>query len=349
MVGWDFSTDQVHKFFVTYHMPVFFMISGFFFSSSLKLSFKEVLWRRFTVLIIPHITWNIIIGLVDWGMTFASWNTPFNNKSFTFFSQLQAFFTPNPLTELWFFKDLFLVDLIVFTSCRIFKKRYVAFIGSMLFVLLFGFFGVIGKTQRFLMPIFWTGMLLKAYYPIFCKHLNKILIISGISFLVCFYFYDTTYMIYARDFPPLINFQQSLAEGKIVFNFTNIGISGLRSLTGIVGSIFFFTLFQRFWKKNTVTSFLSHCGQVTVGIYVIQIIVLQKIMHNTVNFANVNIWIYRLIITPITAALVLGICVLIIKLIQRNKRLAFILFGSSVIDHGFVDSENQRQTSTHLA
>jgi fucose 4-O-acetylase-like acetyltransferase len=341
--GWFFLADPVHKFILTFNMPLFFMISGFFFSSSLDLSFKEVLRKRFIALIIPHIAWSLIIALANWGMSFVGWRTPFSDKPFTVLSQIQAFFRPDPGTELWFFKDLFLTDVIVFVSCRFFKKRHTAFIVSMLFVLLVSFFGVVGRVQRFMMPIFWTGMLLKTYYPFFCKHLNKLLISSGILFLLCFCFYDYTYMIYLMDFPALINFQQSLAEGKIVFDFTNIGISVFRSLTGIVGSVFFFALFKRLWKKNTVTSFLGNCGQLTVGIYGIQSLLLQRVMHNILDFANVNVWIYRFIVTPSTATFVFIVSIFVVRLIQRNKSLTFMLFGSSLVGHGFIHHKNPRE------
>jgi fucose 4-O-acetylase-like acetyltransferase len=336
---WFFLSDMVHKFLITYHMPLFFMISGFFFVSSLNLSFKEVLKKRFIYLIIPHITWSILITIMNWGMSFLGWKTPFADKPFTFLSQIQAFFRPDPATELWFFKDLFLTSLIVFAACKIFKKRYAAFIASMLFVLFVSFFGVVGKMQRFMMPIFWLGILLKAYYPVFSKHLNKILIGSGILFIVCVYLYDWTYMIYLMDFPALINFQQSLSEGTIVFDFSNIGISIFRILTGIAGSVFFFALFQRFWKKNAVTSFFSRCGQLTIGVYGIQSIVLQRVMHNILDFANVNIWVYRFLITPSTAIFVFFVSIGAIKLIQRNKGLTYVLFGSSL-------AERRNKTST---
>jgi surface polysaccharide O-acyltransferase-like enzyme len=338
-----FLADPLHVFFVTFHMPLFFMISGFFFTSSLNLSFKEVLRKRFTYLIIPHITWSLIISLANWGMTFLGWKTAFY-KPFSVRSQLQALVMPDPATELWFFKDLFLTTLIVFAFCKLFKKRYAAFIGSMLFVLLVDAFGIVGKVQRFMMPIFWTGILLKTYYPFICKHLNKVLIGGGILFVACYYLYDFTYQIYICDFPPLINFRQSLVEGKIVFDFTNIHASIFRSLAGIVGSIFLFTLFQRCWKKNAVTSYLSCYGQLTVGIYGIQSILLQRIIANILDFSNGNRLIYWSIITPGVAVFVFFVSVLIVRLIQWNKPLTFMLFGSSlVVDRGVGLQENQLQ------
>jgi fucose 4-O-acetylase-like acetyltransferase len=343
--GNSLLTDPVFKFFLIFHMPLFFMISGFFFNSSFNLNFKDFFWKKLVVLLIPHITWSIIIGLSDWGIPYVGWKRPFVDKPFSVSSYVYTLFFPEA-TDFWFLKDLFLTESLVFVSCKIFKKRYAAFIISMLFVLLFNFFGVVGKMQRFFMPIFWTGILLKAYYPIFSKHLNMFLVGSGILFVVCFYLYDNSYMIYLMDFLPLINFQQSFVDGKIIFNFTNIDISGFRLLAGLAGSIFFFAVFQRFWKKNSITSFISPCGQLTLGIYGIQSIILQRIMKNILDFTNVNIWIYRFIITPSTAAFVFFVSVLIIRFIQRNRTLTFVLFGSSLMKRGGVCSEDKAVRAT---
>jgi fucose 4-O-acetylase-like acetyltransferase len=335
-----FRTDPLHTFIATFNMPLFFMISGFLFSSSLKLSFKEVLWKRFTVLIIPNIAWIIILAFSDWGMTFLGWSRTVP-RPFSVLGQLEAFFIPEPRSDLWFFRELFITDMIVFIFCKIFKKRFTAFIASMSFALLFDCFGVITRMQRFMLPIFWTGILLKTYYPLFTKHLNKALISLGILFVVCVYFFDYTYMIYASNFPTIINFRQSFAEGKIVLdNIANIGISGIRFLTGAVGSLFFFALFQRFWKKNKVTSYLSSCGRLTIGIYGIQSVLLQRLLGNLLDFSNINIWLYRFVIALIASVFSFFACVLIVRLIQRNKRLSFMLFGSSLVERTRAPHEN---------
>jgi fucose 4-O-acetylase-like acetyltransferase len=325
-----FENDPLHTFIATFNMPLFFMISGFFFSSSFNLSFKKVLWKKFTVLIIPNIAWIIILGFSDWGMTFLGWSrtTP---RPFSILGQLEAFFIPEPRADLWFFRELFVTEMIVFIFCKIFKKRFAAFIASMLFVLLFDCFGLITRMQRFMLPIFWTGILLKTYHPLFTKYLNKLLISLGILFLVSLYFFDHPHVIYASTFPTIINFQQSFAEGTIVLdNITNIRVSGIRFLTGVTGSLFFFALFQRFWKKNAVTTFLSRYGRITIGVYGIQSIFLQRVLGNLVDFSNINMWLYWSVITPIAAVFSFFVCILIVRLIQRNNRLTFFLFGSSL-------------------
>jgi fucose 4-O-acetylase-like acetyltransferase len=347
--GYFVLADPIFKFFATLHMPLFFMVSGFFFVSSFDLSFKNFLRKKSAALLIPHIAWGIIVVFADWGLAFVGWKRPFMDKPLTIPSFLQGLIAPDPgIGDFWFFKDLFLTQLIVFIACKIFKKRYIAFVVSMLFVLIFSFpietHGIIGRMQRYLMPLFWTGILLKTYYPVFYKHLNKLLISAGILFLGCFYFYDYTYMVYVMDFPQVINFQQSLAEGNLVLS-SNISILVFSWLTAIAGSIFFFALFQKYWKNNAVTALFSRCGQITLALYPLQAIVLQRIMNNTLDFPNINIWVYRFIITPTTAAFAFFVSVLITRLIQRNTRLTFVLFGSSLVDPGVIRHENQPRSS----
>jgi hypothetical protein len=41
-----FEMDPLHTFIATFYMPLFFMISEFFFTSSFNLGFKEGLWEK---------------------------------------------------------------------------------------------------------------------------------------------------------------------------------------------------------------------------------------------------------------------------------------------------------------
>ncbi|MHB9295064.1 hypothetical protein PilKf_00805 [Pillotina sp. SPG140] len=326
--GYFFPADVVFKFIFTWHMPIFFMISGFFFSPSLKLSFSEFFSKRFTVLMIPHLVWGFIFAVTHLIMAFIN-----TSRTFNIVEEINTILNPTPM-QFWFLRDLFVIEVLVFLSYKIFKKSTPAFIAATLFVLLFSFSDVIGKMIRFMMPIFWTGILLKACHKSFSKHLNKILILSGLTFIVCFYFFEPTYIIYLIDFPPIINLQQTSEQGNIIFDFTNIGISGLRLLIGLAGSIFFFALFQKCWKKNAVTLFLSRCGQLTLGIYILQIPIIEKSFLTHLDFPDINIWVYSCILTPIISVCAFFIIVLIIKLIQRNRDFTLMLFGNSLVKRG---------------
>ena len=49
-------------------MPLFMMVSGYFFSSSLRLSFGDFIKKKFTQLLLPGLTWSLakyLIGGVE--------------------------------------------------------------------------------------------------------------------------------------------------------------------------------------------------------------------------------------------------------------------------------------------
>ena len=43
--GADYHTDALYQFIYSFHMPLFFMVSGFFFASSLKLNWWQFLQK----------------------------------------------------------------------------------------------------------------------------------------------------------------------------------------------------------------------------------------------------------------------------------------------------------------
>jgi fucose 4-O-acetylase-like acetyltransferase len=342
MNGIFLPRKEIFNFINSFHMPLFFMISGFLFTSSLALNFKEFLRKRFFSMMVPHITWGIIFLLSRLVMAYID-----PSRTFNILSEIQGIVNPTVL-QFYFLRDLFVTEVLVFLSYRIFKKSIPAFIAVMLFVLLFDFFGVIDKMLRFIMPVFLTGIVLRSFHTSFSKYLNKVLIISGLIFIVCLYFFNESYTIYFIDFPAFINMQQSFAQGKLVLDFTNISISGLRLLLALAGSIFFFTLFQRCWKKNTVTSFFSRLGQLTIGIYILQTTILQNWLGRLIDFSRPQ-YVLGIIIGLLTAMFVLIVSVLIIRLIQRSKPLTFVLFGSSLVERKGVRFDDKEALMARVA
>ena len=322
-------------------MPLFFMISGFL-NSSVVLSFKDFFRKKLLSLMVPYLVWSFIFTISRLVMAFID-----TSRTFDIVSEIQGIINPTPL-QFYFLRDLFVTELLVFLMYKVFKKNAPALITAMLLVLLFSFSGVIGQMMRFMMPVFVLGVLVRSFYISFSRHLNKLLILSGLVFIICLYFFKFQYTIYYTDFPALINIQQSLSERKIVFDITNIGISGFRLLSAIAGSIFFFALFQRFWKKNAVTSFFSRYGRLTLGIYILQTTILQNWLGKLIDFSKPG-YVIGVIIGLMSAVFVFVVSVLIIRLIQRNKRLTFVLFGSSlVVDCGVIHHENQPQSDDRI-
>ena len=103
MSGVDYWHDSVFQFIYSFHMPLFFVVSGFFFSSALRLGWKDFLRKKLLILILPCFIWAILYG----ALRFTDWNE-FGRKVL------------NPWEwPFWFLKGLFLVQLIVYACSRV--------------------------------------------------------------------------------------------------------------------------------------------------------------------------------------------------------------------------------------
>lgn len=101
--GVDYWNDALFQFIYSFHMPLFFMISGFFFASSIKLGWREFLRKKALTLLLPCLVWGIIEAVAK----FETW------------SQLAAdIFLPTHW-PFWFFKGLFLVQVFVYAIMRL--------------------------------------------------------------------------------------------------------------------------------------------------------------------------------------------------------------------------------------
>ena len=99
-IGFQGFALPVHRWIYSFHMPLFMLISGYlFFKSSLKYSFKDILYRKSISLIYPIITNNILhFLLVTCLMDFI-----FQRDFHTFFSAQWA----NLYSAPWFLWSLF--------------------------------------------------------------------------------------------------------------------------------------------------------------------------------------------------------------------------------------------------
>jgi hypothetical protein len=220
----------------------------------------------------------------------------------------------------WFLQQLFLSYTITYIAYKILKKEWLVFILAVLFVLFMPY----GSMQRFLLPMFLIGIFIKEKYQFISQHINKILLVSVCLFGVCLLFWDGNYTIYKSDFSQLFVFRQ------MNINLSNLDIALFRLLIGFSGSIFFFLLFQKVYRKNCFFAQIEKVGIQTLSIYIIQVTLLETIINRILDFPTENIWLYSLIITPIIALLVLIVCMVIVYVVSKNKYANLLLFGSSL-------------------
>ena len=288
----------------SFHMPLFFIISGFFFKSSLKLSLKDFFYKKSFQLLYPWFIWCIIIGIYQF------FNYDFVDK--TYLQKIILIFN----RWFWFLRDLWLSYVITYICYKIFKKGYFVALFSILFVLIAPFF----KIQSFYLPLFLLGIFLKDNYSFVIKYIDKIICIIFIIFVLCLFFWNDGYL---SVFPTLFSYN------TYSYDFKSLYPSIFRWIVGISGSIFFLTLFYKTYKPNIFCFYFNRKGDYTLGIYILQTIIVEIILPKYISFQSVDKWIFALTIAPIISLIVLEICTIIVVWMKKNKTLTKVLFGSS--------------------
>lgn len=312
---YDFFHNPIYEFIYSFHMPLFFMISGFFFYSSLKLNFKDFLYKKSVQLLLPCVTWMVINYLMRFAAAIVSGNEHFLSN---WMSELKPVFSPGSWP--WFLRELFVGYFVVYVSLKLLKKNWLACPVSLGIVFMIPFLEI----QKFLLPMFWAGIYLKENYSVVLKYAKQILIVSGVAFAVCLLFWDGNYTMYKTTFPKLLEIP------ALSFDFTNIDVAAFYLFIGLCGSLFWFVLFGKIFKNNKFFDYLSKIGVNTLAIYLLQRLILENFINRTVDLAGMNEWVYNLIVTPLVSLAVLIVCMLIIKVVQKNRYMEFILFGKEV-------------------
>ena len=293
----------IYSIIYSFHMPLFFILSGFFFKSSLKLTLKDFLFKKSFQLLYPWFLWCLIVG-VQQAFFHHMDNTNYLQKMILLFNRW-----------FWFLRDLWLSYFFAYILYKIFKKGYLVAILGILFVICTPLL----KIQSFYFPLFLFGILLKDNYSLIIKHLNKFLFISFFIFTACLFYFDDQHL---SAFPNLFSHE------TYSYACPNIYHSLFRWIVGISGSVFFFTLFKKTYRENFFYSYLSKKGYYTLGIYIVQTIILEIILP-IIPLQNVYKWNYVMAFTPIISLITLEICTSIIKFVSKNKKITKLLFGSS--------------------
>jgi fucose 4-O-acetylase-like acetyltransferase len=279
------------------------MLSGFFFKSSLKLNFKDFLLKKGKQLVLPWFVWCILRGsylLID--------AIIFKGQKLSFIQSVLKIFTGH----FWFLIALFMIYLITYSFYKLVKKGVLVFLLSLPVILFFPY--------GYHLPIFLLGILIKENYQFIERHSTKLLLLFFIAFVSGEYFWKGSYQEIYFKF---------ISWGTMRITIPNIPIGLYHIFIGFIGSIFFFLLFYKIYRKNRFCDFVSNLGKDSVAIYILQVIIIETVLTNLVNFDKINIWVYSIPVAILFAIFEMIICIGIIKLIHLNNKLEIILFGDT--------------------
>lgn len=293
--------NPIYIFIYSFHMPLFIMISGFFFNKSLnKKSVKNLLNDRLVTILLPYVSWTIIFITV-WAV--------FNHFNLSFFQLCQKYiYTFLYVSKLWFLWVLFVCILLVCLNLLI--KRYIGGI-SILFIVLFIY--VLPETQmlslinvKYMFPFFILGYYYHEYSNVFKEWIRYSSYVSIIIYPVLLFFWSEENFSFIIDSKNL---------NPIIYKY-------ITAFSGILAIVFVFRNFYKHFEIN----YLQKLGRNSIAIYIISDYLIALPSHFKFIFFNNSI-VLNSVILLFFSLVIAEICLLIEKLLEKNKFISFTLFG----------------------
>ena len=288
--------DRLFAFVLSFHMPVFMMMSGFFSGSLKKQSVGYLLKRRFIPILVPLILWtglssiwhptwklNLVYGVEYWFL---------NCVLVIYFLFFFIRFIPERL------EGVFCIILCAVTMLT--SKFTYAHVNSMI-------------------PFFCLGYFIKKYYEVIRKKSKHICWVSFLVFCVMSVFWDIKWTIYLTPIHLLSNSPQEIVH--IVY----------RLIIGASGALFLFTLCNLIYnsiKQSKITKWLEWMGKYTLAIYIIHYFFYW--VYFLPSCATGIIFIDDYLITPLYTAVLILLCALIIRIVKTNKYFAYAIIGEKL-------------------
>lgn len=290
-----------------FHMPLFMIISGYFSVHTYQKRMMPFLFRKSKQLLLPFLSYYVI--LFTYHTLEEGWNMPL--------------VLDMSISLLWFLKTLFICYITVY----FFKKT--PFFPDWLCVILSCMFFITipyGDTMAvsFMLPMFWVGYYWQKYYQWYLEHQKIITVASLIVFVTLAYFY-----VSGRLEQPAFTWASMLSEP---LSFVS------RILTGVSGSFLCIGAIYLVCNKDLVhqriISVLGEVGQFTLGIFVVQFIVIEQIGKMFFSIHNISThmtpW-FDYVLTPIMGCMALLICYVLVRLLCKVKIINLLFFGNQYL------------------
>jgi len=291
---------RMYAFIYSFHMPLFMMLSGYFISSkTLSKTFPIFIMSKAQQLILPALTCTIICLI------------------YLFLARGHADVGLEIIGNSWFLKTLFVYYMLFYLIKKIPMNEWLLLIFSC--TLLFVLPHASSLQVNLLFPYFWGGYLLRKYQ-----------VLEMVSFS----------WRYACLFVLLFVGSYSIQRYLGIPNYIGINIDSLQSQWHLIllkyfvafsGSMATITLISVLYKYyNSMSNRIGNIakyGQWTLGVYVLQTILVINIFPDTIAWYVGNEWFLDLVVAPLLSLAFLALCLILIKGISKNKMLDIIFFG----------------------
>lgn len=286
----------------SFHMPLFFCISGFVSMYSCKLNADSTLldywkniYKTFLTILLPCIIWSLVV------------NPLFFSSSLVEFRTLETAFETTFINNggYWFLPCLFILRLLFclwkYVSNRL-KQDNVCFD---LFAILILLGGVISLSANDYMRSVSSYFLPFFFGVLICKYESlKDYVLTNNNVYAC------SFILFC------------LIAGY--FGNSNMGIINklFRLLSGIFGTIVLFNFFSNFKFSMIITNALSFIGKYTLMIYLLHFAFIKGIILPY----NMGIWL-QIISYCVVSIMICLTCIIVAKMLENSPLLSFWMLG----------------------
>lgn len=304
--GNDFWDNPIWSFIYTYHMPLFMLLCGYFFGSSLNLSFGELIKKKFVQLVIPSLS---AFAIMYAFVMLTGYNPCPELMDFSWFGFFNA---------VWFLKCVFFCYLIGYIALKSLRSFWAAALVSIvLFTIL-----PIGNVDNinFMLPMFWLGYFCQKEQEVIDRHRCRLLIASLVAFAALLPFWSGRLTVYMVPIQVV-----DWTNGTV--DWTNLNITVYRMVIGIVGSMVFFLSAPWVYGKiehGRLTPTLNNLGKCTLGIYWTQTFLLECTLHGLGFYVGTA---GSFIVGPVVATIELILCYQVVLLLKKHRYTRLLLLG----------------------
>ena len=298
-----------------FHMPLFMILSGWFFKVDKWSNTPLQIAAKTTRLIVPIFSFNLIIWTIQ---------VVFGTKEISSFLDWMGCDTFYLFAmRYWFLMALFVIYIIILLLKLTIHNNIVI----MAICVISGFIiKPLGKYYiGFMLPYFFMGYLLNTYKNIWMQHDHKLLTASGMLFFIMMLGWRGEWTIYYTEL-------RCISSGQMCWHNLLVGI--YRFVIGAAGSWFIIIGMMSLSQKiaRTTTNILTALGSSTLGIYMCQTVFFEAYLSKQ-NFALVGQkWI---IASFILSVVVCGICYVLNRLLQQSKWTNILFLGGYKWKHKY--------------
>ena len=247
------------SFIYSFHMPLFMLLSGFFFQKSLNKPFADLFAKKFVQLLLPCIAFFLLTIVPS---HFLSDSRRAQGAGRLFFILINGF---------WFLKGLFACYLIAYVSKHVLRSDALAALASSVCLICIPSANVWYTNS--MLPFFWAGYFLFKHREKLLSSPRVLFVASLLAFAALLPFWSGRYTVY---FCRVLPFANGLPP-----DWHNLAIYLFRLAIGLAGSLCFLSackLAAGSMGKTSILPLLCLVGGNTLGIYLLQTFTLESVL-----------------------------------------------------------------------